>query len=269
MGPIKKHKLLHYLMMIFIVSNVNSQVLNIDREDGNDSIKKKVKCSSSFFFSSDKQKNDLIDFTNTTEIDYFLKKERVIIFLEQVEMSFAGKKALENNGYFQTRFRDNDTRKIYPDYFAQYQWNGIQGMEHRGLGGVNLRLRWMEKTKSDLYTSIGVFYESEKWNPFLTEFSFPSDSLQIVNRNLIRLNTSAKFAIKLSENIDFAGSTFLQFPFNSYFKNPRWFIDVNLNFTINKYLSFMIHYDHNFDSYRPLPISKYFYNLNTGLQIKI
>ena len=269
MHSIKNNRLIKYFIILFTTINVKSQVLNIDREDGNDTIKKKVKCYSSFSFSLDKQKNDLIDFTNSTELDYFAKKERVFIFLEQVEMNFTGKTTLENNGYFQIRYRDNDTRKLYPDYFIQYQWNGILGMEHRGLGGVNLRIRWFEKTKSDLYTSIGFFYEKERWNPFLNDFSFLSETTEIVNRTLIRLNLSTKFAFKISENIDFSGSTFIQFPMNSYFKNPRWFFDFNLNLNVNKYLSFVIHYDHNFDKYRPLPISDFYYNLRSGLQISI
>ncbi len=259
-----------FILFITLTSiQIKSQVLNIDRENGNDTIFKKFKGSSLFSFSSDKQKNNLIDFNNTTELDFFDKKERVLVFLEQTEISFAGTKALENNGYFQLRYRDNDTRKLYPDYFTQFQWNGIQGMEYRALGGANLRFRWMEKKKSDLYTTLGFFYEAEKWNPFLSEFSFNSDSLNVVYRNLVRLNFSTKFAIKLAKNIDFTGSSFLQFPINSYFNHPRWFIDCNLYFDINKNFGFNIHYDHNFDTYRPLPIFKYYYNLNLGLQFKI
>jgi hypothetical protein len=166
------------------------------------------------------------------------------------------------------RFRDNDTRKIYPDLFAQYQWNGVQGMEHRALGGMNARIRWMEKKKSDLYTSIGVFYESERWNPFLSAYSFSQDSLNIVNRNLFRLNLAAKFALKIAKGVDFSGSSFVQFPLNSYYLEPRWFFDSNLNFEVNKNLNFIVHYDHNLDHYRPLPIDAYYYNVSVGIQLK-
>lgn len=48
-------------------------------------------------------------------------------------------------------------------------------MEYRGLGGMNLRMRWLEKKRSDLYTSIGVFYENEKWNPNLKSFGYKSN----------------------------------------------------------------------------------------------
>ena len=246
-----------------------SQVLNIERENGQDTIKKKFRCSVGFTFSSDKQKKDVIDFSNSTEMDLFVKKERIFILLSHSEFIFNGPMVIENNGFFQLRFRDNDTRKIYPDVFMQYQWNGVQGMQHRGLGGVNARIRWMEKKKSDLYTSIGAFYEIEKWNPFLSAYSFSMDSLGIVYRNLLRMNTAVKFALKISENIDFSGSTFMQFPVNEHFLQPRWFFDSNLNFEVNKNLNFVVHYDHNMDNYRPLPIDIYYYNLSLGVQIKI
>ena len=260
-----------FLAILFILVfslKANAQVLNIDRENGQDTLKSMLRFTSSLSFSSDKQKSNLIDVSNSNEFDFFTKKNQVLILLAQTEFSYVGKKALENNGYFQARFRDNDTRQFYPDFFIQYQWNGIQGMEYRRLGGCNLRLRWLEKKRSDLYTNIGLFYESEKWNPFLTAYSFAKDDFKITDRNLVRLNTSAKFAIKLGEKMDISGSMFIQFPINSHFLNPRWFTDCNLNFDLNKHVSFLVHYDHNFDTYRPLPIEKYYYNLITGIQLK-
>lgn len=258
------------ILFSFLSSFLNGQVLNIDRENGTDTIFKKFKFATFFSFSSDKQKNNLIDFFNQSEFDYFDKNNRVLIFLNQIETSFSGLTALENNGYFQIRFRDNDSRKIYPDYFSQFQWNGIQGLESRFLLGCNLRYRLLEKKSSDLYLSSGVFYEDEKWNPFLSEFAFNIDnSLGIVNRKLIRFNLASKFAFKISKRIDFTGVSFFQFPINSFFDKPRWFFDSNLFYEVNQVVSLELHYDHNFDTYRPLPIDKYYYNLTLGVNINI
>jgi len=254
---------------ILLSFNSISQILNIDRENGQDSVFKKVKGSFNVGFTSDKQRKSIIDVSNTSELDVFLKKNHVLIFLSQTELTLNGKSILENNGFFQLRLRDNDTRKIYPDAFTQVQWNGVQGMQRRALLGCNLRMRWMEKKTSDLYTSIGVFYESEKWNPFLAAFSFSNQPLNQVNRNLIRLNLAAKFALKLSDHIDYSGSSFLQPPLNQYFSSPRWFFDSNLNFEVSKHLNFVLHYDHNFDTYRPLPIDNYYYNVSMGLLVKV
>lgn len=257
-----------FFVFFILTGNVISQVLNIDREIDSDTLFRRVRANFNFTFSTDKQKKNLIDFSNISEIDYFLKNKYLFVFLTKTELAFSGLTALENNGFFQLRFRDNDSRKISPDLFLQYQWNGVQGMERRSLLGINARMRWMEKRKSDLYTGLGVFYEAEKWNPFLSAYAFPIGSQGIINRNIFRLNTSAKFAFNISENIDFVGATFVQFPLNSYFLTPRWFFDANLFFTVNKHLEFTIHYDHNLDSYRPLPIENYYYSVSTGINIK-
>lgn len=260
-----------HLFLLFIIGFISlsqAQVLNIDREIETDTTFRRVRATFNFNFSNDKQRRTLVDFTNSSEVDYFLKNKYLFILLSQTEVAFNGKQTLENNGFFQLRFRDNDSRKIAPDFFTQYQWNGVQGMERRALIGANARMRWLEKKQSDLYTSIGIFYESEKWSPFLSSYAFQKDSLSIVNRNMFRLNTSAKFAFKIAKNIDFAGTTFVQFPLNSNFITPRWFFDSNLYFTVNKHIGFTIHYDHNFDTYRPLPIDDYYYSITTGIQLK-
>jgi hypothetical protein len=261
-----------YLVLLFICSitfhSLNAQVLNIDREIETDSSFRRVRGAFNFNFSNDKQKRNLIDFSNSSEIDLYLKNKYMFVFLSHTELTFNGLQVLENNGFFQLRFRDNDSRKIAPDLFTQYQWNGVQGMEHRALVGANARFRWLEKRNSDLYTSIGVFYEYEKWNPFLGSYAFDNTNVNIVNRNLARLNASAKFALKLAKNIDFAGITFIQFPLNSYFLTPRWFFDANLNFVVNKHIGFIIHYDHNLDKYRPLPIDAYYYTVSLGINLK-
>jgi hypothetical protein len=261
-------KIYTFTLLLFTVFSYNSQVLNVDRAIKTDTIFRRIKGSFNFNFSNDKQKRNLVDFTNVSEVDVFLKNNYSFIFLTKSELAFNGLTVLENNGFFQLRFRDNDTRIVAPDVFMQYQWNGVQGLERRALLGMNARINWMEKKKSDLYTGIGCFYEIEKWNPFLGSYAFAKDSLNVVNRDLFRLNLTAKFALKLSKHIDFAGTTFVQFPLNSYFTSPRWFFDSNFSINVNKYLALTLHYDHNYDAYRPLPIDNYYYSLTTGINIK-
>lgn len=256
---------------IFIISLGQTlafgQVLSIDREIETDSTFKRMRYAGSFNFSNDKQRRTLIDFAGTNEVDVFLKNKHLFVFLAKNDLALNGSAVNENNGFFQLRFRDNDSRKISPDIFTQYQWNGIQGIEYRYLIGANMRMMFLEEKESDLYNSIGVFYETEKWNPTLRAFTFPVADNRIVYRNLFRLNLSSKFAIKFSDNIDWSGITFVQFPLNNKFLSPRWFFDGNLTFSVNKHLGIVIHYDHNLDWYRPLPIDVFYYSIQTGLNL--
>ena len=263
-------KYLTSVSLLLLYFSVNSQVLNIDREGSEDTIPKKIKGFFGFSFSSDKQKKNLLDFNNTSEINYFFSKNYVGLFLAKTDLALNGKNINENNGYFQFRIRDNDTRKVAPDVLIQYQWNGILGLNDRSLGGLNARFKFLENRKSDLYIGLGAFYEVENWNPFISAYAYSNSNVQSkVHREMFRLNMMAKFALKISKNIDFAGISYLQSPLNSNFSKPRWFFDSNLNFIVNKHISFNIHYDHNLDLYRALPIENYYYSLTTGIQINL
>jgi len=193
-----------------------------------------------------------------------MKNNTIFIFLGRTDFAFNGNAALENNGYFQLRFRDNDTRLVYPDIFIQYQWNGVQGMEYRALVGANARIKWFKKNNADLYSKFGFFYEKEKWNPFLAAYNFSKDSVEIVFRDLVRINTSLKIAKKIGSIVDFAMINYVQFPANKFFLQPRWFLDFNLNIQFAKHWGFVVHFDHTYDSYRVLPIDNYFYSLSFG-----
>jgi len=258
-----------FYVIIFGSSICNSQVLNIDRENGQDSIKKKFKASFTANFSSDKQKNNFIQFINTSELELFFKNNYFLLLLNNSDFAINGIKILENNGFVQMRIRDNDTRIIAPDLFCQYQWNGVWGMERRALVGINARINCMEKRKSDFYLSAGIFYENEIWNPFLTGYAYKSDSLQKVFRNILRLNIVPKFAFKLGNKIDFAGISYLQLPLNSNLIKPRWIFDSNLFYDVSKNINLVLRYSHNYDEYRPLPIDDYYYELNFGVKVKL
>jgi hypothetical protein len=264
-----KTVLLTIILLLCHSVSFQAQILNVDRENGTDTIFKKIKASVISSFASDKQKNNFLEFSNTTELDYFLKNNYFFILLNQTDLAFNGKKAIENNGFIQIRFRDKDTRVVALDAFTQFQWNGILGMESRSLLGANCRINCLEKKKSDLYLCIGAFYELENWNTNLSTYAYSNDLPLTIKRELIRLNTSAKFAFKLGDKVDFAGVNFIQFPLNGQFLKPRWAFDSNLYFEMSKKLNFIFHYDHNYDVYRVLPIDNYYYNVSLGIQLKL
>lgn len=100
---------------------------------------------------------------------------------------------------------------------------------------------------------------------------FGGTNLKEVERNLLRLNLTLKTAFKIANGIDFSAISYLQSPLNMGFQNilnPRWFVDAQLNFNINKHLDFNIRYNQNLDYFRPLPIDVFFYSLLIGGKIR-
>ena len=265
-----KNLIYNYLILSlfsFIGLKSHAQILNLDRENGLDTLNRRFHTALDFSFALDKQKGDFLDINNKTEFDLKVKKKMILIFLNSTELSLSGKSVIDNNGYFQLRFRDNDKRKIFPDTYAQYQWNGVLGMKQRFLFGSNMRINWMEGKETDLYSGFGAFYEYEFWDPAFATLEF-ADTLTSVNRQIFRLNISLKYAVKLGEKVDLVLINYAQFPLNEYFLKPRWFLDSNVNIAFNEKWSALIHYSHNFDLYRPLPIDSYYYSLTIGFRVQ-
>ena len=260
-----------FMFLLNIQYDCLGQVLNVDRENGLDSLDRDYAFSWSAGFSLEKQQSNLLELSSAEELDIFLPKDYVLVLLGNTEIESSGSNTLENNGYFLCRLRDNDKRRVAPDYFAQYQWNGVLGLTNRALGGVNARFKFWENKESDFYYSTGTFYEYEKWDPQASSFTFDS-TVSTVTRNLLRWNHGLKLAFKLSENIDFATSNFVQLPLNENFSNiykPRWAMNASIFFKLNEFLNLSWEYDHNLDFYRALPIDLYYYNISVELQLNL
>jgi hypothetical protein len=257
------------IFSLFFLAPLSAQVLSVDRENGQDSVQKKVAFTWTSGVALDKQKTNILEIESAEELDLFFKNNQVLILLGNTALQTNGTSILENNGYFMLRLRDNDKKRVSPDYYAQLQWNGILGMQNRTLAGVNARFKFWENKESDLYIASGAFFEHELWNPALSSFDFDSSVIS-VTRNLIRWNNAAKMALKITDNIDFATSNFIQFPLNdsfSHFLDPRWAMNASIFFKINKHLSINCNYEHNLDFYRALPVDTYYYSLNFRLQL--
>ena len=79
-----------YCSIIIILSHsyLNAQVLNIDRENGQDTIPKNFGMVMGVDFASDKQQNDFIELSSSSELDFFLKNDLLIVLFGQVDMAF-------------------------------------------------------------------------------------------------------------------------------------------------------------------------------------
>lgn len=245
-----------------------SQILNVDRLIERDSIHNKWNGYADISFSSDKNKKNLLDGSSRIEMDRFLKNEYILIASLNNDFTFNGKDAVQNEGFAQIRYRDNDKHNWSNESYIQYQWNGSLGMDFRKVVGSNIRKRFFEKKKLDLYSGLGVFYESEQWNWNGVENYELYSETPTNNRSFFRLNHYWKMAYKINDNVDISTLSYFQFPLNQDFANLRWFFELNTYVKMTKNTNFVIHWDHTYDNYRIVPISNYYYTLNFGIQLK-
>jgi hypothetical protein len=259
-------KFLSLFIFVFIFK-CSAQVLNIDREIKDDSSSKPYEFSANLNFSSNKQRKSLIDGSNTLELVRNYKNRYALISLLRTDFTFIGGQSLQNKGTFHLRYRDRDQRKYSAELFLQNQWNGIWGMEYRFLAGVNFRMRLQEKDGKDLYLGTGIFSEMERWNWSGVETTQVPPNPKDVYRHWYRLNQYLKYSTQLGPQADMTMTSYLQFPLNGYFLQPRWYLEWNTFVHLGKHASLMIHWDHNLDAETALPISSFYYNFSTGLQV--
>jgi hypothetical protein len=258
----------YFFFFLFFTALLEAQILNVDRITQTDSITSKWAGFTDVSFSSDKLKNNVLDGSAKFELNHFFENKYFIVGLLNNDFTLNGKEVIQNEGFIQIRYRDMDTREWSTEAFVQYQWNGALGMEYRKVIGTNVRKRFFEKKKLDLYAGLGVFHESEQWNwSGVTNYE-QLEATPTLNRSLFRLNNYWKIAYKINENVDISAISYFQLPINRDFLNMRWFIDLNTYIKMSKNLSFIIHYDHTIDNYRLVPVANFYYSLNFGIQLK-
>jgi len=254
-------------LFTFLCMNLQAQIFNVDREVKADSTYQPLSLIAGLNLSSDKQKKSVFDVSSSVELNKIFPNRYVLIGALRNDAVFNGKEVIQNEGLAHLRFRDQDSRRFSWEGYLQYQWNGAWGMDYRYVAGNNLRMKFLEQRKSDLYLGSGIFYEWEKWNWSGVKEPQQQPNRPIIQRTMFRLNQYLKYAIKLSDQVDFSAISYLQFPLKGHFFQPRWYTDANLFLGLGKKISFIIHWDHILDGNRAVPIDKFYYTFSTGLQL--
>ena len=259
-----------FLFWLLILSpTAYCQVVDADRADDVDTLPKKINCIIGLNGSADKQKKNLIDGSAVIDLTYKLPKTHILIFKGNSDFTTNGNEFLQNSGYLHLRLRDDDTRKLSPEYFLQYQWNGLLGMKSRELIGSNLRWMLLDQTiKNDLFLGLGVMYESEIWN-YKGVKSIPDYTLyNDTSVSKIRINQYVKSAIAINQNIDFVITNFIQSDIKNILK-PRISSNAAFNFKMMKHMGVSLNFESMYDLNPVVPIDKFIYSIKLQLNIVI
>ena len=138
-------RLRYLILLLLICSVVNAQVLNIDREQKEDSSIRKWNLSVGISLSSDKQKSNLFESSSNLETVLNLHSRYFLAAVFRNDLSYNGPAQIQNEGLFHIRFRDRDTRKSSIELFMQSMWNGQWGLLYRNSIGIGYRQRVIEK----------------------------------------------------------------------------------------------------------------------------
>jgi hypothetical protein len=259
---------LFILISTAILQQAYAQVINADRNVVSDSLHPhRPKGLLGISASADKQKKNLVDVSTSADFSFFLPAKHVAVLLMRNDLTTNGSDIIQNSGMFHLRFRDNDSRIIYPEAFFQFQWNGVLGMEGRTLMGGNARWKVIHENEHDLFIGLGLMSENESWNfNGVPQDRIPTTKPARVTVHRLRLNHYIKWAWKLSSKTDFVLFNFLQAPSSSVL-HPRLASNASVNFNPTSLLGFSIVFDSMYDTRPVVPIDKYYYSLKASINL--
>ncbi|MEP7109812.1 MAG: DUF481 domain-containing protein [Ferruginibacter sp.] len=248
---------------------LHAQVLNIDKVSAPaDSTKKwNVALQAGADFSSEKK---VFDWDTRADITWFVKDNHLMSAVFLNSFIGTGGSDLQNTGFVHLRYRDNDTRKISPEYFAQYQWDNLRGMVNRYLMGTNLRFRLIETKTLDLYAGIGLMYEWEKWNfDGVDSVKLPVLRPAFVRSALMKLNQYFKISIKLFKSTDFTFTNYFQASPDKHIVTPRIADFIQWNIPLSKKFSINLNIESIYDAAPIVPVQHFYYSYITGVSLTI
>jgi hypothetical protein len=255
-----------FFVGIFLMSPGYAQIINIDKTDTADYIKK---TQFNFNFSTglevDKQQITLWDATNTAEA-MLQKNKDLFLFAASYRFTYNGPDDILNAGYFHLRYRSHYKDKIQPEPFAQYQWDNKRGLEMRHLGGVNIRYNMWKGDKLEFNAGLGLMYEVERWNyDGVDTNKVIIDKTPITNK-YIKLNSYVRMDWKPNSNNDIAINVFFQTRPNSF--HPRIAPHLQWNINAGKHVGFVVSYSGMYDESPVVPIHNFYFSLSNSILVK-
>jgi hypothetical protein len=258
-----KRKILPGLTGILFPFLLQAQILNIDKTDTTDyTHKANVTFNLNSGLEIDRQKNILYDATNTAEAMWQQYKE-LFILAASYRFTYNGPDDILNAGYFHLRYRHAYKSKIQPEPFAQFQWDNKRGIEHRVLGGANIRYNISKGQRFDFNAGLGLMYEAEKWDFIAVDSSkIPADATPVIKKQ-VKLNSYIRFNWKPNDNNDITCNIFLQTRPDRF--KPRIAPHAQWNIKAGKHVDFSVAFTALYDTAPVVPIEKFYFSLSDGI----
>lgn len=252
-------KIIIALSLLIPPSICTAQILNADRFGSQVDSTKQFKGLFEVGANIQKQNTLLISIDTKLDLAYW-QKQNLYTLVGQFNLFRSGSKNLINGGYAHARMRFKQDYWIHPEFFAQYQSNGVRGMESRVLAGANLRLKLTEDKGTRLFVGVGYMYEYERWS-----FAGVPDPSRFADTNpfdnhYTKVNTYISYTQKIKKIAHFQLIGYLQTRPDSFVLFPRLALQGLLRFQLSKHINFTIKYDVFYDRIPPVPIDQVFFS---------
>lgn len=178
-------------------------------------------------------------------------EKRNFLFMNDVSFVSANNTNLVNNAFQHVRYIKQGDSVVFPEAFAQIQFNQQLDITMRVLTGAGLRFRVYKDAKSFFYTGYVLMYEYEK-NPELTP------------QNNIRLSSYASIDFSKWDHLPITFVAYLQ-PKVTDINDYRISVEASLLFRSVSRFSFRSQAKCTYDSDPPPGINPFFSNFNNSI----
>ena len=186
-------------------------------------------------------KKDLIEFENTADISFKIRKSAITV-ANRIVLSKYGKEVLLSGGFLYIEYRKELKGKFVLEPFSQLHWSEARGLEFKYAGGSNLRYRIYISDKLGFYAGTGLFYEFERWNyDGVQDILIPTEQKIVVNEN-IKLGNYMSFKWKTGFKVDFDVSLYHQSKLNKLFISPRLASSSSITYKFTENLGLILQY---------------------------
>ena len=239
---------------------LNAQILNADRYEVTVDTLKPFKALLDIGFSLNKQTNLLFSLDNKIDLSY-AKGQNLWVFVGQFKLFRSGSRDLLNGGFAHARSRFFKRHWVHPEFLAQYQLDGIRGMEWRILAGSNARFVIKEYEEGRFHLGLGALYEIERWNySGVPAERLPAETDPIVN-HFVKINSYLSLTQTFYKILVLQITTYLQFRPDSFIRYPRLSVDGRLGIALGKHVQFTIQYNFFYDSLPVVPIEQLYFSV--------
>jgi len=248
-----------FILILYFNNPLSAQILNADRFGGQLDSTTSFKALFDIGFSLQKQVDLLFSLDGKLDLSYF-HKSTLFVLVGNFKLFRSGSTNLLNGGFAHARVRVLKKNWIHPEFFGQYQLDGILGMETRILGGGNLRFILTEDKKTHLHFGLGAMYEFERWNYSAIPSTFTiTDDTPVLN-HYIKLNCYLSYTQKIKDIADFQITAYFQARPDRFVLYPRISFNGKMTFKFTKNIHFAIVYNVYYDALPPVPIAPLYFS---------
>jgi|AntRauTorcE11897_2_1112592.scaffolds.fasta_scaffold00061_9 hypothetical protein len=251
-----KYLLLSFVTVLFLSVPGQAQLLNVE------SVRANADTTGwygqlNFDLSFSQYNEQVLQFTNNTNISYFSKKH-AYLFLNKLKLVNLDGASVISSGYSHLRSTFVRENRFSPELFLQYQYNNNLGLQNRFLAGAGFRYTLFDTDSWVGSFSSALMAEYEEWQV---------SGLPSVENEYLKSSSNLSLRGILNPQTSFLLIGYYQARPAAFFE-ARSILETQLEVKINKHISLSVQFAASYDAAPVIAIPNWTYELSNGLVIK-